>query len=163
MIRRPPRSTQSRSSAASDVYKRQFILNINWHYIPGQSGTILWLLTSFVLIYVSYYLYYSSNRVSHQKRFFFFFFFFSKIHVPPLAAPFRTGWQPSTASTTPRFRHWCCPRRVTLPLGTSSSTRTTPSWSLTAQRFFTGATETRRVGCSCRSEGIPYSLRIAYE
>ena len=24
MIRRPPRSTQSRSSAASDVYKRQF-------------------------------------------------------------------------------------------------------------------------------------------
>jgi len=25
MIRRPPRSTQSRSSAASDVYKRQFI------------------------------------------------------------------------------------------------------------------------------------------
>src|SRR5450756_119409 len=27
MIRRPPRSTQSRSSAASDVYKRQLILN----------------------------------------------------------------------------------------------------------------------------------------
>src|SRR5450756_1186026 len=27
MIRRPPRSTQSRSSAASDVYKRQFY---NW-------------------------------------------------------------------------------------------------------------------------------------
>ena len=26
MIRRPPRSTQSRSSAASDVYKRQFQL-----------------------------------------------------------------------------------------------------------------------------------------
>src|SRR5680860_17188 len=26
MIRRPPRSTQSRSSAASDVYKRQFVL-----------------------------------------------------------------------------------------------------------------------------------------
>ena len=26
MIRRPPRSTQSRSSAASDVYKRQVIL-----------------------------------------------------------------------------------------------------------------------------------------
>ena len=25
MIRRPPRSTQSRSSAASDVYKRQFL------------------------------------------------------------------------------------------------------------------------------------------
>eukprot|EP00657_Telonema_sp_P-1_P007590 TRINITY_DN2760_c0_g1_i7.p1 TRINITY_DN2760_c0_g1~~TRINITY_DN2760_c0_g1_i7.p1 ORF type:complete len:105 (-),score=7.56 TRINITY_DN2760_c0_g1_i7:322-636(-) len=25
MIRRPPRSTQSRSSAASDVYKRQFV------------------------------------------------------------------------------------------------------------------------------------------
>ena len=25
MLRRPPRSTQSRSSAASDVYKRQFL------------------------------------------------------------------------------------------------------------------------------------------
>ena len=29
MIRRPPRSTQSRSSAASDVYKRQ-ILNVSY-------------------------------------------------------------------------------------------------------------------------------------
>src|SRR5450756_2479079 len=27
MIRRPPRSTQSRSSAASDVYKRQIVVN----------------------------------------------------------------------------------------------------------------------------------------
>src|SRR5450756_1412115 len=27
MIRRPPRSTQSRSSAASDVYKRQVVVN----------------------------------------------------------------------------------------------------------------------------------------
>src|SRR5450756_3185948 len=30
MIRRPPRSTQSRSSAASDVYKRQVILFPLW-------------------------------------------------------------------------------------------------------------------------------------
>src|SRR5680860_1339133 len=30
MIRRPPRSTQSRSSAASDVYKRQGIDAIEW-------------------------------------------------------------------------------------------------------------------------------------
>src|SRR5450756_295896 len=29
MIRRPPRSTQSRSSAASDVYKRQDIVSIS--------------------------------------------------------------------------------------------------------------------------------------
>src|SRR5450756_3219262 len=28
MIRRPPRSTQSRSSAASDVYKRQFVKQV---------------------------------------------------------------------------------------------------------------------------------------
>src|SRR5450756_972706 len=28
MIRRPPRSTQSRSSAASDVYKRQIVNNV---------------------------------------------------------------------------------------------------------------------------------------
>src|SRR5450756_3046996 len=27
MIRRPPRSTQSRSSAASDVYKRQYLVS----------------------------------------------------------------------------------------------------------------------------------------
>eukprot|EP01015_Nassula_variabilis_P016545 TRINITY_DN2541_c0_g1_i9.p2 TRINITY_DN2541_c0_g1~~TRINITY_DN2541_c0_g1_i9.p2 ORF type:complete len:142 (+),score=54.64 TRINITY_DN2541_c0_g1_i9:28-453(+) len=31
MIRRPPRSTQSRSSAASDVYKRQVIYNALLH------------------------------------------------------------------------------------------------------------------------------------
>eukprot|EP00657_Telonema_sp_P-1_P008967 TRINITY_DN3162_c0_g1_i4.p1 TRINITY_DN3162_c0_g1~~TRINITY_DN3162_c0_g1_i4.p1 ORF type:complete len:130 (-),score=38.90 TRINITY_DN3162_c0_g1_i4:49-438(-) len=30
MIRRPPRSTQSRSSAASDVYKRQLKFSSNW-------------------------------------------------------------------------------------------------------------------------------------
>eukprot|EP01016_Furgasonia_blochmanni_P023940 TRINITY_DN25785_c0_g1_i1.p1 TRINITY_DN25785_c0_g1~~TRINITY_DN25785_c0_g1_i1.p1 ORF type:complete len:106 (+),score=8.15 TRINITY_DN25785_c0_g1_i1:2-319(+) len=30
MIRRPPRSTQSRSSAASDVYKRQLIMQIEF-------------------------------------------------------------------------------------------------------------------------------------
>src|SRR5450756_3218635 len=30
MIRRPPRSTQSRSSAASDVYKRQMWLKAHW-------------------------------------------------------------------------------------------------------------------------------------
>ena len=29
MIRRPPRSTQSRSSAASDVYKRQVSIELN--------------------------------------------------------------------------------------------------------------------------------------
>src|SRR5450756_2243523 len=32
MIRRPPRSTQSRSSAASDVYKRQVLL---WNGVPN--------------------------------------------------------------------------------------------------------------------------------
>src|SRR5680860_472677 len=32
MIRRPPRSTQSRSSAASDVYKRQFQARALGHY-----------------------------------------------------------------------------------------------------------------------------------
>src|SRR5450756_1086572 len=33
MIRRPPRSTQSRSSAASDVYKRQ-VLRSEWEAAP---------------------------------------------------------------------------------------------------------------------------------
>src|SRR5680860_700455 len=35
MIRRPPRSTQSRSSAASDVYKRQTIDRIIYHTSEG--------------------------------------------------------------------------------------------------------------------------------
>eukprot|EP01017_Pseudomicrothorax_dubius_P051032 TRINITY_DN9753_c0_g3_i2.p1 TRINITY_DN9753_c0_g3~~TRINITY_DN9753_c0_g3_i2.p1 ORF type:complete len:446 (+),score=62.39 TRINITY_DN9753_c0_g3_i2:30-1367(+) len=33
MIRRPPRSTQSRSSAASDVYKRQVYRDYKWRYV----------------------------------------------------------------------------------------------------------------------------------
>src|SRR5678816_2311682 len=37
MIRRPPRSTLDRSSAASDVYKRQTQYNI----VPGLMGVIL--------------------------------------------------------------------------------------------------------------------------
>eukprot|EP01016_Furgasonia_blochmanni_P055158 TRINITY_DN9180_c0_g2_i6.p3 TRINITY_DN9180_c0_g2~~TRINITY_DN9180_c0_g2_i6.p3 ORF type:complete len:104 (+),score=18.16 TRINITY_DN9180_c0_g2_i6:21-332(+) len=39
MIRRPPRSTQSRSSAASDVYKRQIIIVIQ--KILQQSSCLL--------------------------------------------------------------------------------------------------------------------------
>ena len=41
MIRRPPRSTLDRSSAASDVYKRQIQdlpLNAKWIYITGENG-----------------------------------------------------------------------------------------------------------------------------
>src|SRR5450756_1135545 len=39
MIRRPPRSTQSRSSAASDVYKRQFFGNPLSHlFLKGVGG-----------------------------------------------------------------------------------------------------------------------------
>src|SRR5450756_2479470 len=34
MIRRPPRSTQSRSSAASDVYKRQVKVNLYLVFAP---------------------------------------------------------------------------------------------------------------------------------
>eukprot|EP01015_Nassula_variabilis_P002186 TRINITY_DN11194_c0_g1_i1.p2 TRINITY_DN11194_c0_g1~~TRINITY_DN11194_c0_g1_i1.p2 ORF type:complete len:101 (+),score=45.17 TRINITY_DN11194_c0_g1_i1:1-303(+) len=36
MIRRPPRSTQSRSSAASDVYKRQVSTQSTWGIISFQ-------------------------------------------------------------------------------------------------------------------------------
>src|SRR5450756_2625531 len=36
MIRRPPRSTQSRSSAASDVYKRQYMDSVPIVAITGQ-------------------------------------------------------------------------------------------------------------------------------
>eukprot|EP01016_Furgasonia_blochmanni_P034738 TRINITY_DN3782_c0_g1_i10.p2 TRINITY_DN3782_c0_g1~~TRINITY_DN3782_c0_g1_i10.p2 ORF type:complete len:124 (+),score=8.83 TRINITY_DN3782_c0_g1_i10:3-374(+) len=46
MIRRPPRSTQSRSSAASDVYKRQVLVlqdshNILWIYRENEYSTIM--------------------------------------------------------------------------------------------------------------------------
>src|SRR5450756_765631 len=51
MIRRPPRSTQSRSSAASDVYKRQGV--DHWSAIPrsdglatDRSGIVLCILTA---------------------------------------------------------------------------------------------------------------------
>src|SRR5674536_131865 len=35
MIRRPPRSTLSSSSAASDVYKRQFVVSGSWLHFKG--------------------------------------------------------------------------------------------------------------------------------
>src|SRR5450756_2094471 len=38
MIRRPPRSTQSRSSAASDVYKRQDLLSNNIEFQTTMDG-----------------------------------------------------------------------------------------------------------------------------
>ena len=43
MIRRPPRSTLDRSSAASDVYKRQglFLLGIEYAIILGITGALL--------------------------------------------------------------------------------------------------------------------------
>src|SRR5450756_2276213 len=39
MIRRPPRSTQSRSSAASDVYKRQTHYRANWPSRPSSNSS----------------------------------------------------------------------------------------------------------------------------
>ena len=36
MIRRPPRSTQGVSSAASDVYKRQILGSRNWAYMQDR-------------------------------------------------------------------------------------------------------------------------------
>src|SRR5450756_3180860 len=38
MIRRPPRSTQSRSSAASDVYKRQAVTSLHPDHLPWHGG-----------------------------------------------------------------------------------------------------------------------------
>src|SRR5450756_3224975 len=45
MIRRPPRSTQSRSSAASDVYKRQHLhgLGLGLEVPPKALGRACWL------------------------------------------------------------------------------------------------------------------------
>src|SRR5450756_3183975 len=39
MIRRPPRSTQSRSSSASDVYKRQFLGRARYARTPEAAGS----------------------------------------------------------------------------------------------------------------------------
>src|SRR5680860_874076 len=52
MVRRPPRSTQSRSSAASDVYKRQakqfkglrFLLRRNWANLTMSQRETIWAL-----------------------------------------------------------------------------------------------------------------------
>src|SRR5680860_1900459 len=40
MIRRPPRSTQSRSSAASDVYKRQAVNSVRSHRGLPELGAV---------------------------------------------------------------------------------------------------------------------------
>src|SRR5450756_1477279 len=49
MIRRPPRSTQSRSSAASDVYKRQLLLHeLSHSYIAKRSGISINRITLFI-------------------------------------------------------------------------------------------------------------------
>ena len=55
MIRRPPRSTQSRSSAASDVYKRQ-VLDFTCIYLARTVGSRrqLWLLAIVHLTYSAY-------------------------------------------------------------------------------------------------------------
>ena len=43
MIRRPPRSTLDRSSAASDVYKRQAtVLIVPWMWVVGGSARAAW-------------------------------------------------------------------------------------------------------------------------
>ena len=42
MIRRPPRSTLDRSSAASDVYKRQVYNEVNNKALPTQTYSITW-------------------------------------------------------------------------------------------------------------------------
>src|SRR5450756_1251832 len=49
MIRRPPRSTQSRSSAASDVYKRQHICVWGDFDVDGQTSTTVLVQTLKVL------------------------------------------------------------------------------------------------------------------
>ena len=60
MLRRPPRSTQSRSSAASDVYKRQGVLAVILEvmspggFVMGTAGAVMVLLGAFGLRTVSY-------------------------------------------------------------------------------------------------------------
>eukprot|EP01015_Nassula_variabilis_P019332 TRINITY_DN3260_c0_g1_i12.p2 TRINITY_DN3260_c0_g1~~TRINITY_DN3260_c0_g1_i12.p2 ORF type:complete len:107 (-),score=40.58 TRINITY_DN3260_c0_g1_i12:53-373(-) len=64
MIRRPPRSTQSRSSAASDVYKRQTIYNPIKQPLSTFDGVIA--LNSFqrAVKWVNYFSSVSENKIS---------------------------------------------------------------------------------------------------
>src|SRR5678816_2503128 len=78
MIRRPPRSTLDRSSAASDVYKRQ-ILN------PRHSGCVTFAVRpdwNLSLIHISeptrlLSISYAVFCLKKKKKIFFFFFFFN--------------------------------------------------------------------------------------
>ena len=47
-IRRPPRSTQSRSSAASDVYKRQSQLRTNISTVQTENNALSYAINSYV-------------------------------------------------------------------------------------------------------------------
>src|SRR5664280_3917871 len=52
MIRRPPRSTLSSSSAASDVYKRQVLLPLYWRRVRMRDGALAAVV--FGLLYVPF-------------------------------------------------------------------------------------------------------------
>src|SRR5665254_14012 len=91
MIRRPPRSTRVRSSAASDVYKRQ-IQSPNFVSI----GPLVWM--SFNFISVSYTHLRAHETPEHlvcrlllEKKKKFFFFFFLMIRRPPRSTRVRSS------------------------------------------------------------------------
>src|SRR5664279_6608166 len=71
MIRRPPRSTLSSSSAASDVYKRQLL---NLHVIPGFRAFdpfpfgILALVVSSESVFLTIFVLISQSRLSRQSE-----------------------------------------------------------------------------------------------
>src|SRR5664280_3692606 len=65
MIRRPPRSTLSSSSAASDVYKRQD--KHNWGLF-GIYSLIMWTFVLVIVPGIIYFLSYAGKRLSKNSR-----------------------------------------------------------------------------------------------
>src|SRR5678816_3018022 len=77
MIRRPPRSTLDRSSAASDVYKRQKYeqrINDSNHCWPRWHLSLIHISEPTRLLSISYAVFCLKKK--KKKLFFFFFFFF---------------------------------------------------------------------------------------
>src|SRR5450756_3140454 len=69
MIRRPPRSTQSRSSAASDVYKRQAFIGEGWRpWIFGFAALIGAGVTAFYMSRLFFMTFHGKKRWPKEAR-----------------------------------------------------------------------------------------------
>src|SRR5665254_11134 len=106
MIRRPPRSTRVRSSAASDVYKRQDA----WCCRYSRFHFFLFAVFNLSLIHISeptrlLSISYAVFCLKKKKKYFFFFFFFLMIRRPPRSTRVRSS---AASDVYKRQDAWCC-------------------------------------------------------